>query len=181
MIRLFDSLQRKKVDFVPLQPGRVGIYLCGPTVYDRAHIGHARSALAFDIVRRHFLYRNFQVTYVRNITDVDDKIIHRANERGVTTQTLTEHYTAEYRRDMGALAILPPDVEPRVTDHIPGVIEIVSRLIKNGLAYEVEGDVYYRVSKFAPYGKLAGQGPEELLAGARVEVDTRKENPLDFA
>ncbi len=180
-IRVFNTASGRKEEFKPLRPGRVGMYVCGVTVYDFSHLGHARGAYVFDIVRRYLEYRGFKVTYVRNFTDIDDKIIQRANETGVSSRELAERFIAEYRADMERLGVRPADVEPKATEHIPEIVAIVRRLEEKGLAYAVDGDVYYRVGRFPGYGKLSHRPMEDMLAGARVEVDERKENPMDFA
>jgi cysteinyl-tRNA synthetase len=180
-LRIFNTLTRGKEDFVPLVPGEVRMYVCGVTVYDLSHIGHARSALAFDIIRRHLAFKGLKVTFVKNFTDVDDRIIRRANEEGVEATVISERYIAEYRADMAALGILPPHVEPKATEHVPQMIELIERLLKRGTAYVLEGDVYFEVRRFPSYGKLSGKNLDELEAGARVDVDERKRDPLDFA
>ncbi len=184
VIQLTDTLRGRKVALEPLQTGKVGIYCCGPTVYDMSHIGHARAALAPDIIVRTLRYLGYQVTYVRNITDIDDKIIARAQEQGIPPAEIAARYAAEYHRDLTALGMLEPDVEPRVSEHMTDIIELVRRLIDRGFAYPVEGgDVYYRVRAFGPYGALSKRNAQEMLdgAGSRVEIDPRKESPLDFA
>jgi cysteinyl-tRNA synthetase len=181
MIRVHDTLQKKKVDFVPKEPGKAGLYCCGPTVYNFIHLGNGRPYVVWDVISRHLRARGFQVFYVRNLTDVDDKIIKRANEMGVAPQELTARFTAEFHTDIGALRCLPPDVEPTVTGHIDEIIRITERLIERGIAYASEGDVYFSVSRFAPYGQLSHQPLDELKAGCRVEVGERKHDPLDFA
>jgi cysteinyl-tRNA synthetase len=180
-LRIFNTLTRGKENFVPLIPGEVRMYVCGVTVYDLSHIGHARSALAFDIIRRHLAFKGFKVTFVKNFTDVDDRIIRRANEDGVEATVISERYIAEYRADMASLGILPPDVEPKATEHVPQMIELIERLLKRGTAYVLDGDVYFEVRRFPSYGKLSGKNLDELEAGARVDVDERKRDPLDFA
>lgn len=184
VIQLTDTLRGRKVALETLAPGKVGIYCCGPTVYDMSHIGHARAALAPDIIVRTLRHLGYAVKYVRNITDIDDKIIARAQEQGIPPAELAARYAAEYHRDLGALGMVEPDVEPRVSEHLTEIIELVRRLIDRGHAYAVEGgDVYYRVRAFGPYGALSKRNAEEMLdgAGSRVEVDPRKESPLDFA
>jgi cysteinyl-tRNA synthetase len=181
MIRIFDTLQRKKVDFVPLDPEHVRLYVCGPTVYDFLHVGNGRAFVAFDVVYRHLRKRFPRVTYVRNITDVDDKIIKRAAEIGESPEALTERFTAEYHTDMAAVGNLPPDAEPRVTAHIGEIVGLVESLVKRGVAYASEGDVYFSVADFAGYGQLSGQPLDQLAAGARVDVSEKKRAPLDFA
>ncbi len=180
-IRIYNTMTRKKEDFVPATRGEVTIYVCGVTVYDYSHIGHARSAIVFDVIRRYLRFRGHQVRFVRNFTDVDDKIIRRASAEGVTAREISERFIEAERADMASLGVLAPDVEPRATEHIPQMIEIIQRLIAKGLAYAVEGDVYFEVRKFPPYGRLSGKNLDDLLAGARVDVDERKRDPRDFA
>ena len=180
-VRFYDSLRRQKVAFEPLQPGQVGMYLCGPTTYAPAHIGHAYSAIAFDTVRRSLEFLGWQVRFVRNVTDVDDKIIKRANETNQDPLAMSAKYADDYNRDMARFGIRPPDIEPRVSTHIQQIVTLVERLIANGHAYAVDGDVYYEVAKFPPYGKLSGQTIDELKEGARITVDERKKDPNDFA
>jgi cysteinyl-tRNA synthetase len=178
---LYDTMTGGKRPLSLLEGGRCGIYACGPTVYDMSHIGHARAALVPDILVRFLRARELEVKYVRNVTDVDDKIIKRAAEAGEEPAQLAQRFLNEYRDDMDALGILRPDIEPRVTDHIEEIIATVGALAEAGFAYVVDGDVYYRVERFAAYGRLSGRNLDELQAGARVEVDERKENALDFA
>jgi len=181
MLHLFDSLTGRKQAFQPLQPGVVRMYVCGDTVYDYCHIGHARSKVAFDVVRRYFQYRGFAVTFVRNITDIDDKIIRRAAENGVSVQALTTRFIAAMHEDYDRLGILRPDHEPKATEHVPGIINMTQRLIERNYAYVASnGDVMYSVSAFAPYGKLSGKHLADLRAGARVAVEEAKRDPLDF-
>ena len=180
-IKIFNTLTRQKDEFVPQVVGQARVYVCGVTVYDLCHIGHARSAIIFDVIRRYLLFRGFKVTFVKNYTDVDDKIIRRAQEEGVSSQEISERYIAEYRTDMAALGVLPGDVEPKATEHIKPMIALIERLIRKGMAYTVDGDVYFEVRRFPLYGRLSGKNLEELQAGARVEVDERKRDPLDFA
>ncbi len=181
MIRVYNTLTRKKEELVPLRPGEIRMYVCGVTVYDLSHIGHGRSALVFDVIRRYLRYRGYEVRFIRNFTDVDDKIIKRAQEEGVPPRELAGRYIEEYRKDMAALGILPADVEPKATDHIPQMIKLIERLVAKGVAYPLDGDVYFEVKRFPRYGRLSGKNLEELQAGARVEVDERKRDPLDFA
>jgi cysteinyl-tRNA synthetase len=157
------------------------VYVCGVTVYDFSHIGHARSALVFDVLRRYLRFKGYRVRFVRNYTDVDDRIIRRANEAGVSASEVSERYIAAEREDMASLGILPPDVDPKATEHVPEMIALIERLIAQGIAYEVDGDVYFEIQRFPDYGKLSGKNLDELLAGARVEVDERKRDPRDFA
>ena len=182
-IHLTDTLGGKKVPLRTLVPGEVGIYCCGPTVYDMSHIGHARAALAPDVMVRFLRQQGYRVKYVRNITDIDDKIIARAQEQGRPASEIAVQYTQEYHRDLAALGMVAPDVEPRVSDHMDQIIALVASLVAKGLAYATDGDVYYRVMDFGPYGRLSGRDRETMLesAGSRVEVDDRKESPLDFA
>ncbi len=180
-MRVYNTFSGKREEFVPLEPGKVKIYACGVTVYDYCHIGHARSAIVFDVIRQYFRYRDFEVKYVRNFTDIDDKIINRAKEEGIPWHEVADKYTGEYYRDMDALGVERADVEPRATEHIPEIIDMVKTLIDKGYAYEVDGDVYFEVAKFPGYGKLSKRAMDEMLAGARVDVDERKRSPLDFA
>ena len=178
---MHNTMTRTKEDFVPLTPGAVGMYVCGVTVYDLSHVGHARSAIAFDVMRRYLRFKGYQVTFVRNYTDVDDKIIRRANEEGVQAREISERYIAAEREDMASLGLLPPDVEPKATEHIPEMVALIQRLIDGGVAYVVDGDVYFEIRRFPRYGRLSGKHLDELLAGARVDVDERKRDPRDFA
>jgi cysteinyl-tRNA synthetase len=179
-LTLHNTRTRRKEVFAPLDPAHVGVYLCGPTVYDRAHIGNARNAVIFDILVR-LLRRLYQrVTYVRNITDIDDKINARAAASGESIAAITARTTADYHADMAALHVLPPDIEPRATAHIPEMIEIIQRLIAGGHAYVAEGHVLFAVSSDADYGKFSGRSPEDLLAGARVDIAPYKRDPGDF-
>ncbi|MGH8225926.1 MAG: cysteine--tRNA ligase [Gammaproteobacteria bacterium] len=181
-IRIHNSLTRKKERFEPIVSGEAGIYVCGVTVYDDSHLGHARMLIVFDMVVRYLRARGLDVTYVRNITDIDDKIIRRAAENNEDWRELVERYIARVGEDERALGLVAPDVEPRATENLDAIIAMIGRLIKNGHAYRAEnGDVYYSVAGFPAYGALAGQRPDELRAGARVEPDEAKRDPLDFA
>jgi cysteinyl-tRNA synthetase len=180
-IRLYNTLTRRRDVLEPRDPGRVGLYVCGPTVYDDAHLGHARVYVVFDTLVRFLEHRGLEVRYVRNITDLDDKIIARARERGTSVDEITGAYTRSFHEDMSALNVRPATVEPRATEHIPEMIDIITRLERAGLAYRVDGDVYFPVTRFGPYGKLSGHDPAQLRDGARVEVDERLEHPRDFA
>jgi cysteinyl-tRNA synthetase len=180
-VRLYDSFRREKVPFEPIEPGKVGMYVCGPTPYAPAHIGHAYSAISFDTIRRSLRFLGYQVHYVRNITDVEDKIIKRANEHGEDPMALAARFAVDYNRDMARFGVLPPDSEPRVSTHIAEIIALIERLIGNGVAYQVEGDVNFEIAKFPAYGALSGMKLEDLVSGARVEVDERKRSPGDFA
>ncbi len=181
MLKVYNTLTRKKEPFKSIQPGRVRMYVCGVTVYDYCHLGHARSAIIFDLIRRYLAYKGWRVKYVRNFTDVDDKIINRAREEGRSWREVAETYTREYDRDMAILGVAKANIEPKATEHVAEMIRMIKRLVKANLAYPVDGDVYFRVEKFKSYGKLSKRKLDEMLAGARVEVDERKENPLDFA
>ena len=180
-LTIYNTATRKKEPFHPREERKVGMYVCGVTVYDFSHIGHARAAIVFDVIFRYLQYRGYEVTYVRNYTDVDDKIINKANREGVDAKTIAERYIREYDRDMEALNVQKPSFTPRATEHIEEMVAMIERLVKNGYGYEMDGDVYYEVKKFKPYGKLSGKNIEELESGARVEVDDRKRDPLDFA
>jgi cysteinyl-tRNA synthetase len=180
-IQLYNTLTKQKEEFIPLSPGKVGFYACGPTVYNYFHIGNARAFIVFDVIRRYLIFRGYDVRYVVNLTDVDDKIIDKAKEEGTTTERLVQRYIAAYFEDAARLGIRPADVYPRATHHIPEIVALVEKLLGKGYAYVVDGDVYSDVSKFEPYGQLSGKNPEDLLSGARVAVDERKRNPLDFA
>ena len=181
MLEIYDSAQRKLVEFHPINDNKVGMYVCGVTVYDYCHVGHARSAVAFDIIYRYLEYKGYDVTFVKNFTDVDDKIIKRANERNTSSQVVAEKYIDEYCKDMEAIGIKRPTYEPKATDHIKEIINLVQRLLDKGYAYEIDGDVYYSVEKFKEYGKLSHRNIDELKSGARIEIDERKKSPLDFA
>ncbi len=180
-IHVYNTLTASKEEFVPIKAGKVGMYVCGPTVYDSCHIGHARAAVVFDVVYRYLKHRGFEVTYVRNYTDVDDKVIKRANDEGKNFREVADYYIDEYDRDMGSLKVLAPDIKPRVTDHIPEIIDTVQKLIDRGHAYESGGDVFFDVSSFESYGKLSKRDKESMSAGARVDINELKRNELDFA
>jgi cysteinyl-tRNA synthetase len=180
-VRIYNTLSRETEEFVPVEPGKVRMYVCGPTVYADAHIGHAMAAIVFDMVRRYLLYRGYKVTFVTNFTDVDDKIIRRANEQGRDPIELANHYAQEYLRHLGDLNILPADVYPRVSMEMDWIVQMISGLEEEGYAYRLDGDVYFRVKRDADYGKLSGRRLEEALSGTRVEEDDRKEHPGDFA
>lgn len=181
MLHVYNSLTRTKEQFKPINPGKIGIYVCGITVYDRCHLGHARSMVSFDVIVRFLRSQGFEVTYVRNITDIDDKIIARAHERGVSIEELTAQYIKAMHDDTRALNILPPDIEPRATNHIESITQLIKQLIDKDYAYVSDnGDVCYQVERFTDYGKLAHKDLEGLVAGARVEVVKEKRSPLDF-
>ena len=182
MLKVYNDLTNRKEEFVPLEPGKVRMYVCGMTVYDLCHLGHARVMVVFDVIYRYLKEKGYQVTYVRNITDIDDKIIARANERGEPIGDLTQRFIDAMHEDEAALGILHPDEEPRATTHIREIIDMVQRLIERGHAYLADNnDVYYSVSSFDGYGKLSGKSIEDLRAGARVGVEEQKRDPLDFA
>lgn len=180
-LRIYNTLKRKKELFEPYEDGRVSMYVCGPTVYDSCHIGHARSVVTFDVIARYLKAKSFDVTYVRNFTDIDDKIINRANQLGMDPLTLAEKYISEFHDDMEALNVEKATIEPRATEHIDGIIKVIEILIEKGFAYNINGDVYYSVEKFESYGKLSWRRLEDMEAGARVDIDKRKRNPFDFA
>ena len=181
MLHIYNTLTRQKEQFKPLQAGKVGLYVCGITVYDVCHVGHARTYLSFDLMVRYMRSRGLEVNYVRNITDVDDKIIKRANEQGLTAEQFTEKTIARMHEDFAAIGLLEPDIEPRVTTHIPEIVDVIQRLIQKGYAYQApSGDVLFEVSTYADYGKLGRQDLEQLNSGARVEVAVEKRDPLDF-
>ncbi len=180
-LKLYNTLTRRKEEFKPIAPGKVGMYVCGITAYDVCHIGHARSAVVFDVITRYFRYAGFDVTYVKNFTDVDDKIIERANREKTTIGDISERFIARHNEDMGALGIEPPTATPRATENIDGMIRLIRTLEEKGLAYAMDGDVYYSVEGFRGYGKLSGRNLEDMMAGARVDVNERKRNPMDFA
>ena len=181
MLQLFNTKTRQKERFQPLVEGKVGLYVCGITVYDLSHMGHARTYLSFDVLVRYLRHLDYDVKYVRNITDVDDKIIARANENGETTEALTERTIAMMHEDFAALNLVEPDIEPRVTGHMAEIIDVIEKLVAKGYAYQADsGDVLFDVSKFDEYGKLSRQNLEQLQSGARVEVAAGKDDPLDF-
>jgi len=181
MIKLYNSLTKSKEIFSPIEKEKVKMYVCGMTVYDLCHLGHARVLVVFDLINRWFMAHGYDVTYVRNITDIDDKIIARANEQKITIDELTDKYIDEMNQDINALNVLNPSYEPRATQHIDGMIKMISNLIDKGFAYQAENnDVYYSVEKFDGYGKLSGKSLKELKAGNRVEIDHAKENSFDF-
>jgi cysteinyl-tRNA synthetase len=179
-LKVYNTLTRQKEEFVPLEKNRVRIYVCGPTVWDDIHIGNARAFVAFDVIRRYLEYKGYKVTYVSNITDVDDKTVKKIKETGISLQQLGEKHSDTYFEDIAKLNIKKPDVNPRATQHIEEIIDLIQTLIDKGLAYVVEGEVYYDASKFEDYGKLSGNKAEALRAGARIEVNPHKRNPADF-
>lgn len=180
-IKVYNSLTRKKEEFIPVKVGRVSMYVCGPTVYALSHIGHARSAVSFDAVYRYLLHKGYEVNFTKNYTDVDDKIIKRANEEGITSKEVAEKYIAAYDADMSALGVSVPTNRPKATETISEMVAMIETLMEKDLAYAVDGDVFFSVRKFKGYGKLSGKNIEELESGARVSVDERKADPLDFA
>jgi len=180
-MKLFNTLTMKKEEFVPLEPGRVKMYACGPTVYNYFHIGNARPLIMFDVLRRYFQYKGYDVTFVQNFTDIDDKIINRANEEGITFAEVAEKYIAEYLTDARGLGVREADFHPKATENVGEIIAMISKLIEKGFAYQSGSDVYYRTAKFPEYGKLSRQPLDELMAGARVDITEIKESPMDFA
>jgi cysteinyl-tRNA synthetase len=180
-MKIYNTLTRKKEDFVPLKDNKVTIYTCGPTVYDFFHVGNARVFMTFDMVRNYLRFRGYDVTFVQNFTDIDDKMINRANEEGITVKELGERFIREYFKDAGALGVTRADVHPRATEHIGEIIDLIKILVEKGYAYEVNGDVYYEARKFKDYGKLSHQNIDELEAGARIETGEKKKDPMDFA
>jgi cysteinyl-tRNA synthetase len=180
-IRVYNTMHNQKEDFVPLKEGKVSIYCCGPTVYNYIHLGNARPLVVFDTIRRYFIFRGYDVTYIQNFTDVDDKIINRAAEEKATAQEIAEKYIAAYKEDAAALNVLPADVHPRVMEHIDDIIAMVKQIIDNGHAYQAGGDVYFDVRSFQGYGQLSGKDIDDLQSGARVSPGEQKRNPLDFA
>jgi cysteinyl-tRNA synthetase len=180
-IQAFNTLTNKKEKFTTVQEGKAGMYVCGPTTYNYIHLGNARPLVIFDTIRRYLEYAGYQVAYIQNFTDVDDKIINRAREEGMDPMALAEKYILEYYKDADQLGVRRADAHPRVSRHIPEIIELVQRLINSGHAYRADQDVYFAVRSFTPYGKLSGRSLDELQAGARVEVDLRKQDPMDFA
>ena len=180
-MKIFNDMDMQLEEFQPIEPGKVKMYACGPTVYNYIHVGNARPIVIFDVLRRYLEYRGYEVTFVQNFTDVDDKIIKRANEEGVTSDQIAEKYIAEYWKDVTALGVRPATVHPKATENIGPIIKIIKTLVEKGYAYEVNGDVYYRTLKFTGYGKLSHQPIEDLQSGARIDVNDVKENPLDFA
>lgn len=180
-MKVYNSLTGRKEEFIPLEEGKVKMYVCGPTVYNFFHIGNARPFVVFDTLRRYFIWRGYEVKYVQNFTDVDDKIINRAREEGITAPEVSEKYIKEYFEDAKALNVLPADVQPKVSEHIDDIIDFVQTLIDKGYAYEADGDVYYSPRKFEGYGKLSGQNIDDLESGARIAIGEVKHDPLDFA
>ena len=177
VMRIYNTLTKSKETFEPVVPGHVKMYVCGPTVYDSCHVGHARSVVVFDVVVRYLRAMDYQVTYVRNFTDVDDKIINRANDVGMDAGQLAEKYIDEFHRDMDALNVMRADREPRVTEHIDDIVDTVKILVDKKVAYLADGDVFYAVETFKNYGKLSGRKLADMVAGSRVEINENKRNP----
>ena len=180
-LRIYNTLSKDIEAFEPITAHKVNMYVCGVTPYDEPHLGHARAYITFDVIRRYFEHQGYKVNYVQNITDIDDKIIRRANDEGITTTEVVNKYSTEYFNMMDALNVLPASMYPKATEHIPQMITIIKTLIEKGFAYEISGDVYFEVAKFNGYGKLSGRNEKAMMAGARVAVDERKKSPLDFA
>ena len=180
-ITVFNTMTRQKETFKPVKEGEAKIYVCGVTPYNHPHIGNARPFVTWDVIRRYLTHVGYKVTYVQNFTDVDDKIINTSNGEGVSWDTISNRYIDSYFEVMDALGVKHADVYPRVSEHMDDIIAMITKLIDNGVAYELDGDVYYSVEKFDGYGKLSGRTLDDMEAGARVEVDSRKHNPMDFA
>ncbi|PIY22354.1 MAG: cysteine--tRNA ligase, partial [Deltaproteobacteria bacterium CG_4_10_14_3_um_filter_60_8] len=180
-IEIFDTKSGRKAPLVPLEAGHVRMYVCGITAYDYCHIGHARSALVFDMMVRYLRHRGYRVTYIRNFTDIDDKIINRAREQQTTPEELAERFIRMFHEDMERLGVAAPTLEPKATEHLPQIITLITQLIERGMAYQSGQDVFFRVDRFKDYGALSGRNLEEMQAGARIAINEAKENPLDFA
>jgi cysteinyl-tRNA synthetase len=180
-VRIYNTLTRSKEELVPLNPGVITMYSCGVTVYDLCHIGHARMMIVFDTISRYLRFAGYRVTFARNFTDIDDKIIRRANQEGVAASEISERFIAAFREDIAALGAMAPEIEPKATEHVDDMIALIERLLAGGYAYVVDGDVYFEIRRFPPYGRLSGKNLDDLLSGARVEVDERKRDPRDFA
>lgn len=180
-IRIYNTMKRQKEEFVPLTQGEVNMYVCGPTVYNFFHIGNARTFVVFDAIRRYFEFRGYRVNFIQNFTDIDDKMIRKANEEGVTVKDIADRYIKEFYIDTDGLNIKRATVNPKATEHMGEIINFVKDLVDKGFAYEIDGDVYFETSKFEGYGKLSHQKLEDLESGARVSVDERKKDPMDFA
>ncbi|MCF6291746.1 MAG: cysteine--tRNA ligase [Desulfobacterales bacterium] len=180
-IRIYNTKTGSKTVLEPLTPGEVKLYVCGITAYDYCHIGHGRSALAFDMIVRYLRFKGYKVVYIRNFTDIDDKIINRAREARISTEELSERFIRAFHEDMESLGVLLPTMEPRATEHLPEIIAMIEELVARGLAYQVDGDVYYSVQGFPRYGQLSGRSLEDMLAGARISINESKKNPMDFA
>src|SRR3569832_2675359 len=181
MFKITNTLSVRKEPWSPRAAGEATLYVCGISVYDHCHLGHARAAIVFDVIRNHLEEKGLSVRYVKNFTDVDDKIIHRARQEGTDWREIAERYIGSYERDMARLGVRPPTIAPKATEHIPEMIRIVEGLIAKGVAYPIDGSVYFEVAKFPSYGKLSKQKLDEMMSGVRVEVEERKKSPLDFA
>ncbi|MEK7547952.1 MAG: cysteine--tRNA ligase, partial [Patescibacteria group bacterium] len=179
-MKIFDTKSGKKVEFIPLKKGEIGMYVCGPTVYDTAHLGHGRSAVSFDVIRRYFIYKGYKVNYVSNYTDIDDKMINRAKDERIEVSELAARVIPIYEKDYAALGVMKPDVQPRATEYIKEMVKLIEKLDSKGYVYVLDDGVYFDVTKFADYGKFSGQALSELQMGARVEVKETKRNPQDF-
>jgi len=180
-VTLYNTLTQKKEELVPYSENKIKMYVCGPTVYSSAHLGHARAAVTFDVIERFLSHIGYEVTYVRNFTDIDDKIIQKANEAGVPAREISEKYIQEYKEDMASIGVKPPTIQPKVTEHVPEIIEMIGRIIDSGHAYQSGGDVFFSVKKFNGYGKLSRRNPDDMIAGTRIDINEKKEDPLDFA
>ena len=180
-MKIFNTLTKQKEEFKSIEPGKIKMYVCGPTVYNFFHIGNGRTFVVFDTIRRYFEYKGYKVDFIQNFTDIDDKMIKKANEEGVTVKEIGDKYIKEYYTDADGLGIERATNNPRATEYIDDIIEFVKGLIDKGCAYEVDGDVYFSTKSFKDYGKLLGQNLEDLQAGARIDVDERKNDPMDFA
>ncbi len=180
-VTLYNTLTQKKEELVPYEENKIKMYVCGPTVYSSAHLGHARAAVTFDVIDRFLTYLGYGVTYVRNFTDIDDKIIAKANETGVPAEEISEKYIEEYQEDMASIGVKSPTIQPKVTEHVAEIIEMIERIIENGHAYQSDGDVFFSVKKFNGYGKLSRRDPDDMMAGTRIDINEKKEDPLDFA
>ena len=180
-MKLYNTMNHRKEELVPIEDGKIRMYSCGPTVYNYFHIGNARPFIVFDVLRRFLEYVGYDVTFVQNFTDVDDKIINRSHEEGISAKAVADKYIDEYFKDADALGIRRADVHPRVSETIPDIIAMVQKLIDNGMAYNIDGNVYFSVDKFPAYGKLSGQNIDDLKVGARIDVNDEKHSPLDFA
>ena len=179
-MKIFDTKSGKKVEFIPLKKGKIGMYVCGPTVYDTAHLGHGRSAVSFDVIRRYFIYKGYKVNYVSNYTDIDDKMINRARDEKIEVSELAARIIPIYEKDYAALGVMKPDVQPRATEYIKGMVDLIEKLDSKGYVYVLDDGVYFDVARFSDYGKFSGQNLEELQMGARVDVKETKRNPQDF-
>jgi len=180
-VTLYNTITQKKEELVPHSQNTVKMYVCGPTVYDSAHLGHARAAVTFDVIERFLSHLGYDVTYVRNFTDIDDKIINKANEAGVPAVEISEKYIEEYKEDMASIGVKSPTVQPKVTEHVAEIIDLIERIIDNGYGYQSGDDVFFSVKKFKGYGKLSKRHPDDMLAGIRIDINENKEDPLDFA